>query len=146
MMISSKGEYGLRALLDLAQRYGKDLVTSADIASRQQIPEAYLNQLLITLRKAGLVRSVRGPKGGHELAFPPDRITLADAIVALEGGYSPVENLDTSLSPDAPPEADLLRDVWRQVDGVIGQVLESTTLGDLCRRKLARRGQIMYYI
>ncbi len=71
MRISSRGEYGLRALLDLAQHHGQDLVTSADIASRQQIPEAYLNQLLITLRKAGLVRSVRGPKGGHELAFPP---------------------------------------------------------------------------
>ena len=142
MRISSKGEYGLRALLDLAQHYGKDPVTSADIAARQKIPESYLNQLLITLRKAGLVRSVRGPKGGHALVFPPDRITLADAVVVLEGGYSP----DTPLSLDAPPEADLLRDVWRQIDGVIGQVLESTTLGDLCRRKLARRGQIMYYI
>jgi Rrf2 family protein len=146
MRISSGGEYGLRALFDLAQHYGKDPVTSTDIASRQQIPEAYLNQLLITLRKAGLVRSVRGPKGGHELAYPPDRITLADAVTVLEGGYSPVEGLDMPLPLEAPPDAAILRGVWRQVDAVIGQVLESTTLDDLCQRKLARRQQVMYYI
>jgi Rrf2 family cysteine metabolism transcriptional repressor len=146
MRISSRGEYGLRALLDLAQRYGKDPVTSADIASRQQIPEAYLNQLLIVLRKAGLVKSTRGPKGGHELAYPPDRITMADAILALEGSYSPVDDLDVPLPLEAPPEADILRGVWRQIDAVVGQVLESTTLGDLCQRKLARDQQIMYYI
>ena len=145
MRISSRGEYGMRALLDLAQRYGNPVI-SADIASRQQIPEAYLNQLLITLRKAGLVRSTRGPKGGHALAYPPDRITLADAVVVLEGGYSPVENLDVPLSPEAPPEAGILRDVWRQIDAVIGQVLETTTLDDLCQRKPSRGRQRMYYI
>jgi Rrf2 family cysteine metabolism transcriptional repressor len=112
MRISSRGEYGLRALLDLAQRYGKHPVISAEIASRQQIPEAYLNQLLIALRKAGLVRSTRGPNGGHELAYPPNRITLADAVIALESSYSPVENLDMPLPLEAPPEADILRGVW----------------------------------
>jgi Rrf2 family protein len=146
MRLSSKGEYGLLALFDLAERYGDDPITSADIARRQQIPEAYLNQLLITLRKAGLVKSVRGPKGGHELAFPPDRITLADAVIALEGGYAPVDDLEGPHSPDEPSEARVLRDVWREVDAVIGQVLESNTLDDLCQRKLARRQQIMYYI
>ena len=146
MNISSKGEYGLRALFDLALRYGNDPVTSAEIATRQHIPEAYLNQLLITLRKAGLVRSVRGPKGGHELAYPPDRITLADAVIALEGGYSPVADLDRSPNPDEPAEAEILRGVWRQVDAVIGQVLESTTLDGLCQRKLAPGQQNMYYI
>jgi Rrf2 family protein len=146
MRITSRGEYGLRALLDLAQRYGSDPVTSADIASRQQIPEAYLNQLLITLRKAGLVKSTRGPKGGHELAYPPDRITMADAILVLEGGYSPVDDLDEPLPLKAPREAAILRGVWRQIDAVVGQVLESTTLDDLCQRKRARDEQIMYYI
>ena len=147
MKISSKGDYGLRALLDLAQRYGQATpVTSADIAARQRIPEAYLNQLLITLRKAGLVRSVRGPQGGHVLARAPTRITLADAVIALEGSFSPVEGLDAPTPPDDPLEADILREVWRQVEAAVGEVLESITLDDLCQRKLARERQVMYYI
>jgi Rrf2 family cysteine metabolism transcriptional repressor len=146
MRVSSKGEYGLRALFDLAQRYGSDPVPSADIAARQQIPEAYLNQLLITLRKAGLVRSTRGPQGGHSLAYPPSSITLADAIIALEGTYAPADDLDRPPLPDEPLEAQILRDVWRRIEAVTGQVLEATTLDDLCQRKMARRNQIMYYI
>lgn len=146
MTVSSKTAYGLRALFDLAERYGAGPVTSADIAARQQIPEDYLNRLLITLRKAGLVRSVRGPKGGHVLAHPPDYITLADAVIALEGSYSPVEGLDAQASLDEPVEADILRDVWREIEAAIGQVLESTTLDDLYQRKLARKRQVMYHI
>jgi Rrf2 family protein len=146
MKISSRGDYGLRALLDLAQRYDSAPIPSGDIAARQQIPEAYLNQLLITLRKAGLVRSARGPQGGHELARHPASITLAEAVVALEGGYSPAGNLDTLPSPGEPLEAEILREVWRQVEEAIAGVLESTTLDGLCQRKLARERQIMYYI
>ncbi len=146
MKISSKGEYGLRALLDLAQHYGQAPVTSADIAARQRIPEAYLNQLLITLRKAGLVRSVRGPQGGHVLARSPARITLAEAVVALEGSFSPAEGLDAPAPPDEPLEAGILREVWREVEAAIGEMLASLTLDDLCQRKLAREQQIMYYI
>ena len=146
MKISSKGEYGLRALLDLAQRYGSLPIPSADIAARQQIPEAYLNQLLITLRKRGLVRSVRGPQGGHGLARPPTQITLAEAVLALEGGYSLTEDSDASIRPDAAVEADIIHEVWHQVEAAIGQVLESVTFDDLCQRKLAHERKIMYYI
>ena len=71
MRISSKGEYGLRALFDLAQRYGEGPIQSHDIHLRQGIDENYLNQILIVLRKAGLIDSVRGPQGGHRLARPP---------------------------------------------------------------------------
>ena len=146
MRVTSKGEYGLRALFDLAQRYGAAPITSADIAARQQIPEAYLNQLLITLRKAGLVRSVRGPQGGHRLARPPASITLAEVVLVLEGDFSPIGGMDAPPPPDAPVEADILREVWCQVEAVIGQVLESITLDDLCQRKLAHERKIMYYI
>jgi Rrf2 family cysteine metabolism transcriptional repressor len=146
MRISSRGEYGLRALLDLAERAGKDPIPSADIASRQQIPEPYLNHLLIALRKAGLVRSVRGPNGGHKLARPPNRITVADAVIALEGTYSPVEREERSPTPDEPLEAAIVRGVWDEVEAAIGEVLESITLEDLRQRKLAEQQRIMYYI
>jgi Rrf2 family protein len=147
MRITSRGEYGLRALLDLAQRYGSSVpVTVAEMAARQQIPEAYLNQLLIVLRKSGLVRSVRGPEGGHMLRRSPAQITLAEAVVALEGSISPAKGLDAPAGPGEPLEAALLRDVWRQTEKAIRDVLESVTLEDLCQRKLAREQQTMYYI
>jgi Rrf2 family protein len=133
-------------LLDLAQRYNSAPVPSGDIAAHQQIPEPYLNQLLLALRKAGLVHSVRGPQGGHELARHPANITLAEAIVTLEGSYSPAQDLDTPPAPGEPLEAEILREVWRQIEDVIAQVLESTTLDDLLQRKLARQQQTMYYI
>jgi Rrf2 family cysteine metabolism transcriptional repressor len=146
MRISSRGEYGLRALIDLAQRDDAGPIPSGDLAARQQIPEPYLNHLLLALRQAGLVRSVRGPQGGHELARRPESITLAEAVVALEGTYSPAENLDSPPEPGMPLEAEILREVWRQVEAAIGEVLESITLEALCQRKLAREQQIMYYI
>jgi Rrf2 family protein len=70
MRISSKGEYGIRALFDLAQRYGEGPIQSRDIHLRQGIDENYLNQILLSLRKAGLLESIRGPQGGHRLARP----------------------------------------------------------------------------
>jgi Rrf2 family cysteine metabolism transcriptional repressor len=147
MRITSRGEYGLRALLDLAQRYGSSVpVTQADIAARQQIPEAYLNQLLTTLRKAGLVQSVRGPEGGHMMRRSPAHITVAEAVVALEGSISPAKGLDEPPASGEPLEAEVLREVWRDVQAAVDQVLESITLDDLCQRKLARERQIMYYI
>src|SRR6185312_2334417 len=73
--LSSRSEYGIRALLELAQRRGQGPIQSRDIAERQGIPDAYLNQLLLTLRKAGIVQSVRGPAGGHLLAKAPEGIS-----------------------------------------------------------------------
>src|ERR1044071_10275970 len=89
MRISSKGEYGLRALFDLAQHYGEGPVQSRDIHERQDIDENYLNQILISLRKAGLIESVRGPQGGHRLARPPAQITLLEVVTAVQGPPPP---------------------------------------------------------
>jgi len=77
MRISSKGDYGLRALFDLAQRFGQGPIQSEEIAQRQGIPVNYLNQLLIVLRRAGLIESLRGPLGGHMLARRPETSTTS---------------------------------------------------------------------
>ena len=71
-----RADYGARAMIDLTQHYGQGLTQSAAIAARQQIPESYLERLLTGLRRAGLIRSVRGPSGGHELARTPSAINL----------------------------------------------------------------------
>ncbi|MGQ9626711.1 MAG: RrF2 family transcriptional regulator [Anaerolineae bacterium] len=142
MKVSSKGEYGLRALFDLAQRYYQEPISSAEIAARQGLPESYLNQLLLTLRRGGLVQSLRGPQGGYRLSRPPESITLAEALALLEGDISVRE---ASLESDSP-EGQILRQVWDEVDEAIRQILENITLDDLCRRKQAHERKLMYYI
>src|SRR4051812_50020579 len=88
LKISMRSDYGGRALLYLAERYGQGPVQSAEIAARQNIPETYLEQLLVVLRRAGLVRSLRGPAGGDKLGRPP-RGGRAGASAAPPGGPAP---------------------------------------------------------
>ena len=85
MHVSAKSDYGLRAVLELSMAYGRGTIQSADIAASQNIPESYLVQLLNQLRKSGLIRSVRGPRGGHELARRPEDLTVGDVLDVLEG-------------------------------------------------------------
>ena len=146
MRISSKGEYGLRALFDLAQRYGEGPIQSHDIHLRQGIDENYLNQILIVLRKAGLIDSVRGPQGGHRLARPPAQITLLDALVALEGPLLPSDGGRDCAAPAEPIDRELVRDIWSGARQVLESYLGGITLDDLCQRKHRRIGEVMYYI
>ena len=146
MRISSKGDYGLRALFDLAQRYGEGPVQSDEIATRQGIPVNYLNQLLITMRRAGLLESLRGPQGGHMLARSPETITLLEVITALEGPLLPAEPTRDDLTPTAPEDHDLVDETWAALRGRIEQILSGITLDDLCQRKRQRSGGVMYYI
>jgi Rrf2 family protein len=142
MRLSTKGEYGVRALFDLAQHYGEGLIQSHDIAQRQGISENYLNQLLIGLRKAGLIMSVRGPQGGHQLARPPQAISLLDALLVLEGPLLPTPegaNTDT-------PDGELLSEVWGELRGVVEGHLSDITIADLCQRKRQQLDSPMYYI
>jgi Rrf2 family protein len=146
MRISSKGDYGLRALFDLAQRYGEGPVQSDEIATRQGIPVNYLNQLLITMRRAGLIESLRGPQGGHMLARAPESITLLDLLTALEGPLLPSEPSRDDLVPTAPDDHDLVDETWVALRGRVEALLAGITLDDLCQRKRQRSGGVMYYI
>lgn len=146
MRISSKGDYGLRALFDLAQRYGEGPVQSDDIATRQGIPVNYLNQLLITMRRAGLIESLRGPQGGHLLARTPETITLLEVLNALEGPLLPTDHARDDLAPTQPEDHDLVDELWASLRDQIGKVLGAITLDDLCQRKRQRSGDVMYYI
>lgn len=146
MRISSKGEYGIRALFDLAQHYGQGLIQSEDIAARQGIPVNYLNQMLITLRRAGLIESQRGPQGGHALAQAPEQITLRMALEALEGPLVVCETSRDDLSQTQPEDAEYVHEVWDQLRTTIETTLQATTLEDLCQRKRQRTGYLMYYI
>ena len=144
MRISSKGEYGLRALFDLALHYGQGPVRSRDIAERQSIDENYLNQLLIQLRRAGLVQSMRGPQGGHLLARAPGDITLLEVLRALEGPI--VETAEGIQPPSQIDDVAVLQEVWDGLRAAAESYLANLTLEELAQRKRQREGQTMYYI
>ena len=134
MKVSMKGDYGVRALVELAHHYGEKPVQSAVIASRQCIPEPYLDQLLTSLRRSGFIRSVRGPQGGHALIRDPRELRLSEAISALEGSLSPISCLE---DPDGCPKNTncCLLPVWREVAEATLRILEGITIADLAERE-----------
>ncbi|MHB9034817.1 MAG: RrF2 family transcriptional regulator [Anaerolineae bacterium] len=136
MKISTKGEYGIRALLELSQRYGEGYIQSSEIAEKRSIPENYLYQLLITMRKAGLIRSRRGPQGGHMLARSPEKITLNEAVLALEGPLSPTLCSD-ELAPEECQYSEVcaVREIWQLVTEATQKVLTDTTFAQLAQRE-----------
>jgi Rrf2 family protein len=131
MKTSTRAEYGLRALIDLAAHYGEGPVRSRVIAQRQGLPEPYLNQLMTRLRRGGLVTSKRGPSGGHLLSRPPAEISLKEAFEVLEGSTAPwwcaeVDDPDCQFAPDCG-----LRPVWKAIGVAADGVLNRLTLADL---------------
>lgn len=152
MRISSRGEYGVRAMFDLAQRFGEGPIPLKSVAERQEISEHYLEQLMGALRKAGLVSSVRGAQGGYELAHDPGRITIGDVIRALEGPVLTVHGTERERDrarADQTPEQAALASVWRRLAQKVNEILDSVSLADLCdeaARLKARDDSFMYHI
>ncbi|MEO7000708.1 MAG: Rrf2 family transcriptional regulator [Ktedonobacterales bacterium] len=147
MRLTMKGDYGLRAMIDLAAHYGRGPIPSADIARRQAIPEHFLDQLLITLRRASLLKSQRGPQGGHQLAKTPAQITMLDVVRALEGVTAPMDCVPQPTSCQLSPGC-AIRDIWSQIDVYATQLLSATTLEQLAARHRvpAQDRDAMYYI
>ncbi len=136
MKLSMKTEYGVRAVCDLAERYGQGAVASSDIAARQQIPPAFLDQVLLALRKAGLVHSIRGPRGGHLLSRAPRDLTLVEVITCLEGSTAPI---DCVREGHTGTLACILHRVAAKADQAVHDVLAAQTLEELLREHRAAR-------
>ena len=147
MKLSTRGRYGTRALLDLALHQGKGPVLLKDIAQRQQISLRYLEHLITPLIAGGIVRSIRGPRGGVSLAKPPHEIKLSEVIQLFEGSTAPVVCVN---APEVCPRSDFcaIRDTWCELKEAINGILESTTLQDLVERqkRKERLEEIMYHI
>tara|TARA_B110000116_G_scaffold90368_1_gene78592 strand:- start:355 stop:798 length:444 start_codon:yes stop_codon:yes gene_type:complete len=125
MLIGTKGDYGVRAMIDLARHHTGQPIPRNEIASRRHIPEAYLDQLLGLLRRAGFIKSVRGPGGGHLLARNDDEITLLSLLETLEGSLEPMSSLDKEL--DVTGQAW----IWTEIYHRMRESLEDVTLGRL---------------
>ena len=134
MKLSTKGRYGMRAMLDLAQHYDDGLVLVKDVARRQEVSERYLEHLFLSLKTAGLVKSVRGAHGGFTLARAPDKIKLMDIINVSEG---PLVLVDCVVDAGVCPRSSFCatRDLWSELQSVMGEVLVSQTLQDLIERQ-----------
>lgn len=147
MKLSTRGQYGTRALLELALHQGEGPVLLRDIAQRQQISLQYLEHLISPLIAGGVVRSTRGARGGVSLARAPEEIRLSEVVRLLEGSSAPVECVD---NPEACNRSELCvtRDIWDELKQAIDGVLESTTLKDLVERQKRKEQPEaeMYYI
>jgi Rrf2 family protein len=143
--LSCKTEYALLALLELASQYQQgEPLQIRQIADKQLIPDRYLEQLLATMRRGGLIKSLRGAKGGYLLAREPWKIDLFEIVKCLEGAERQAGSGD--IVPKTVESA-IVMEVWREVDAGVDEVLQRYTLQDLCDRKEARRQlDIMYYI
>jgi len=145
LKLSLRSDYGARAVMDLARRYGEGPVQSAEIAARESIPEAYLEQLLTSLRKAGLVRSSRGPRGGHELARSPSAITFGEVVAALEGPFLSHDGLGVG-DGDPCSTPSVTREIWQEVADSVSRILNGITVEAMLERQRAREQRAMYYI
>jgi Rrf2 family transcriptional regulator, cysteine metabolism repressor len=129
MKLSTKGRYGVKAMVDLAIHYGGDPVSIKSISERQSISEYYLEQLFSPLRKANLIKSVRGAQGGYILSKAPQNITVAEIMEVLEG---PIE-ISTCLDDKSCNNVDCCatRLLWAKIKNSIDSVTKSTTLQDI---------------
>lgn len=145
MELSCKNEYALLALIELAAHHKSgEPLQIRQISAQQQIPDRYLEQLLATLRRAGLVRSQRGAKGGYILAREPWKINLLEVMDCLDG--SDARPGDNSALPKTV-ETGVIVEMWKEAHAAANAVLECYTLQDLCDKRDARRQlDIMYYI
>ncbi|MEX2502063.1 MAG: Rrf2 family transcriptional regulator [Trueperaceae bacterium] len=131
MWISTKAQYGMRALVEVA--VGGDRPTSLrTVAERQALSHQYLEQIFAVMRKAGLVESVRGAHGGYRLARRPDAIDALEVVELLEGSVAPVTCIDDESSCDHVGACST-EPLWREVDRAVRAVLSSTTVADLMR-------------
>jgi Rrf2 family protein len=130
LKLSTKGRYGLRAMLDLARAFGQRPVPMSEIAERQGLSRKYLHSLLAALKDAGLVRSIRGAHGGYELARAPAEIEVSDVMRATEGELSIV---DCVSDKDACPRTEECeaRRLWGALNEAMERVLDGLTLDDL---------------
>lgn len=133
MKVSTKGRYGLRAMVELAANNADEFVSLKVIANNQQISENYLEQLFSALKKAGLVISTRGSQGGYKLAKPAESISVGDILTALEGDLAPVdcvlENNNTKKCNKA--EICITKQVWQKVYDAVKNTVESISLKQL---------------
>ncbi len=138
MKISTKGRYALRMMIDTAQNQAEGYVALKDIAQRQNISKKYLEQIVLQLTQAGMLRASRGHQGGYKLAEPPENYTVGAILRAVEGPLSPVACLDQQPNQCARRDFCLTLPLWEGLQAVVEAYLDGVTLRDVIEGKVPR--------
>lgn len=149
MKVSLRSTYGIMAVVDMASQAGTSPIQAKSIARRQGIPARFLEQVLHTMKKAGLVNSLRGAQGGYVLSKKPAELSVAQIIEALEGPLLPFAGNNGQLLPRSKTRSDvLLANVWNRVHQAERTVLEAVTVEELADRyrRLEQQKTLMYHI
>jgi Rrf2 family protein len=143
--ISARGEYAIKAVLDLALHRDHGLTPIQEVAHRQAIPQRYLEQVLLALKRAGLLESKRGSTGGYHLTRAPEEITVGAVLRAVEGGGPAFE---PGAGARRNGDAHDLRELWDEIAEAVSRVVDGLTVGELAARVRARRAAArpMYHI
>lgn len=140
MRFSTKARYGLRAMVEISLNHNQGPLSVKIISERQEISESYLEQIMSSLTRRGLAKSIRGVHGGYLLAKDPDKIKVGDVIRALEGPIAPVDCVSKQNPLDCKrAEFCVSKIVWEKVRDVIDEALDSLTLQDLCNELNSRK-------
>jgi len=145
--LSAKGEYAIKAVLDLAMHEGSELQPVQEIAARQRIPQRYLEQVLLQLRRGGMLTSKRGSSGGYRLATASHEITVGAVLRAVEGGGD-LERGERGRPAGRGSGPDELAGLWQEIADALWAVVDATTFADLRRQVEERRAAArpMYHI
>ncbi|HOW85898.1 MAG TPA: Rrf2 family transcriptional regulator [Candidatus Aminicenantes bacterium] len=136
MRLSTRGEYASRAMLELSRRYPDgEPVHSREISRAQEIPQRFLEQILLLLKRAGYLKSRKGQRGGYVLSKAPAAITVAEVIRVMDGPLAPIDCVSVMAHEACPMEGTCgLRWLWKDVRDAVAEILEATTFDDLVRR------------
>lgn len=150
MKLSKKSDYALRAMIYLSANYKRGAVQIKEISIKENIPQKFLENILLTLKKAGLLNSRMGLRGGYELSRSPDLITLGQVIRALDGAIAPMDCVSQmSYKPCSEEVTCVIRNVMMDIRNAITDVLDNMTFSDMCKRAahtLEKREALTYTI
>ncbi len=138
MMVSTKGRYALRVMIDLAEHHSGEYIPLKEVASRQEISEKYLESIISVLVKAGFLQGLRGKGGGYRLTRSPEQYTAGAILRLTEGSLAPVACLENGAAPCSRVTECRTLPMWKKLDHLVNDYLESITLAELAQGSDAR--------
>ncbi len=146
MKITYKGDYALKAVLDLALHYGQELVTVHDMAERIDAPIKFLEQVLLSLRNGGFIESRRGKVGGYLLSKSPDKITVGDVVRFIDGPIEPISCVKQGYSDCKDVYRCVFRNIWQKVASATSDIVDNVTFEDLASQANSASQVLVYSI
>lgn len=136
MMISTKGRYALRVIIDLAEHYDGEYIPIKDVVKRQQVSQKYIERIMTMLSKAGFVEAVHGKGGGYKLNRSPDKYIVGDILRLTEGSLAPVACLECDASECERADGCRTLPMWQSLNDTITQFFDGITVADLMQKKI----------